>query len=36
VLVKGAPAAAVALRDHLLTAPAQAVLRRFGFEIPKE
>jgi molybdate transport system substrate-binding protein len=36
VLVKGAPPAAVALRDHLLTAPAQAVLRRFGFEIPKE
>jgi molybdate transport system substrate-binding protein len=36
VLIDRAPPAAIAFRDYLLTPPAQAVLRRFGFEIPKE
>lgn len=36
VLVKGAPPAARAFYDHLSTPAAQAVMKRYGFEMPKE
>jgi len=34
VLVRGAPPAAVAFHDYIATPAAQAVLRRYGFELP--
>lgn len=36
VLVKGAPPAARAFHDHLSTPAAQAVLKRYGFEMPQD
>jgi molybdate transport system substrate-binding protein len=36
VLMKDAPPAARAFHDYLTTPPAQAVMRRFGFEMPRE
>lgn len=36
VLVKGAPPAARAFYDHLSTPAAQTVMKRYGFEMPRE
>ncbi|MBX3637203.1 MAG: molybdate ABC transporter substrate-binding protein [Rubrivivax sp.] len=36
VLVKGAPPAARAFYDHISTPAAQAVMKRYGFEMPRE
>lgn len=35
VLIKGAPPAARAFHDHLATPQAQAIMRRYGFEMPR-
>jgi molybdate transport system substrate-binding protein len=35
VLLKDAPASIVAFYDYLSTAPAQAIMTRYGFTMPK-